>query len=595
MRLLLLLLFSLRLEAMVIDPVDPAFGVAVAEFATTPNGAQAQIFGFAGAPRGRVAVLTAQKDEPSCFDAAIVMFGPDGTIDRTFGANGRAPGAMLGLPACASPHALAVAPDGAIFIVAVEYQQPPRVWKARPDGTAAPGFGVGGSASLPGVESVWRATLQALPDGAIAVGGTGRLTGTETWGLAVIRLQANGLPDTSYGKGGIAFATPANRPIFMLSGAGMAVNADGSALVMGNIFEDDGGARTYTDATVARFDARGALDVTYGDAGFAIPLRDASTYAQSLAVRDGIAYLAGIQNRDVKSVFVARIDAGGHLDLRYGAAGIASSDSFYETDFDPIVAVDDAHRVYYLVTDLHLVPRVTRLAANGVPDPSFGLDGSAFPAASDWNFAGRTFTLLDDEGRLLVAADGLTPRDGSQRSTIGVTRLTQGGGHRDGVTGGTAIVFYNAALDHYFMTADRAEQALLDNGITAGWRRTGEDLRVVTSAALDPELSPVCRYYGRPEAHLDSHFFSAAPDECAAVAQRFGASWTLETSQAFQVHLPDRVTGACPRGSLKVVRAFDNRPDANHYYGWLAPAPPGWIYEGYGAGPYPTAFCAPLL
>lgn len=117
----------------------------------------------------------------------------------------------------------------------------------------------------------------------------------------------------------------------------------------------------------------------------------------------------------------------------------------------------------------------------------------------------------------------------------------------------------------------------------------------MTSVASDPELSPVCRYYGRPEAHLDSHFFSAAPDECAAVAQKFSASWLLETSQAFQVHLPDRTTGACPRGSLKIFRAFNNRADANHYYGWLPPGPAGWIYEGYGPGPYPTAFCAPLL
>jgi hypothetical protein len=109
------------------------------------------------------------------------------------------------------------------------------------------------------------------------------------------------------------------------------------------------------------------------------------------------------------------------------------------------------------------------------------------------------------------------------------------------------------------------------------------------------DLTPVCRFYGRPEAHLDSHFFSAAPDECAAVAARFGASWTLETDAAFHVHPADRTTGECPRGSEPVYRAFDNRVDANHYYDTLPRAPAGWTYEGYGPGARPTAFCAPLL
>ena len=89
---------------------------------------------------------------------------------------------------------------------------------------------------------------------------------------------------------------------------------------------------------------------------------------------------------------------------------------------------------------------------------------------------------------------------------------THGGGERPDITGGTAIIYYNAGLDHYFLTANPAEQVLLDTGVTAGWRMTGDAFRVVTSAPLDPELSPVCRYYGRPEAHLDSHFFSAARD-----------------------------------------------------------------------------------
>jgi hypothetical protein len=44
-----------------------------------------------------------------------------------------------------------------------------------------------------------------------------------------------------------------------------------------------------------------------------------------------------------------------------------------------------------------------------------------------------------------------------------------------------------------------------------------------------------------------------------------------------------------------VYRAFNNRADANHYYGVDFAAPAGWTYEGYGPGARPTAFCAPLF
>jgi hypothetical protein len=198
------------------------------------------------------------------------------------------------------------------------------------------------------------------------------------------------------------------------------------------------------------------------------------------------------------------------------------------------------------------------------------------------------------DGRFYLGMDG-TLNDVVDRNAIGIVRIAETGGHRDGIAAGTAIVYYHQQLAHYFLTADAAEQLKLDTGITAGWTRTGDRFRVVTASGGLPELSPVCRFYGRPEAGLDSHFFSAAPDECAAVLQKFSASWLLESSSVFAVHLPDRTTGACPRGSQRILRAFNQRPDANHYYGLFAVAPAGWTYEGYGPGPIPTAFCAPLL
>ena len=121
---------------------------------------------------------------------------------------------------------------------------------------------------------------------------------------------------------------------------------------------------------------------------------------------------------------------------------------------------------------------------------------------------------------------------------------------------------------------------------------------MVAAASGNPELSPVCRFYGLPEAHLDSHFYSASPTECAEVEGKFGASWRKESDNVFEVYLPDPVTGACPPRSRRIYRVFNGRTDANHYFG-LSPFPstPGsWtIIEGYGPPPHPVAMCAPIL
>src|SRR5437764_10126644 len=69
----------------------------------------------------------------------------------------------------------------------------------------------------------------------------------------------------------------------------------------------------------------------------------------------------------------------------------------------------------------------------------------------------------------------------------------------------TISEFYNATLDHYFITADSAEAAALDNGVHAGWMRTGYAFTGYETSSSNPLISPVCRYYRRPEAGLDPH------------------------------------------------------------------------------------------
>ena len=151
--------------------------------------------------------------------------------------------------------------------------------------------------------------------------------------------------------------------------------------------------------------------------------------------------------------------------------------------------------------------------------------------------------------------------------------------------------------DHYFITSDLNGIGKLDAGDFAWWQRTGETFPVISATVpVAAGFSPVCRVYGRPEAGLDSHFYSASTAECAAVVERFADAWLLESASLFSVSLPNAVDGRCESGSTPVYRLFDNRPDANHRYTTSISirdemVAVGWIPEEFG--PQAVAMCAP--
>ena len=164
-----------------------------------------------------------------------------------------------------------------------------------------------------------------------------------------------------------------------------------------------------------------------------------------------------------------------------------------------------------------------------------------------------------------------------------------------GVGGAVAPVdvveYYNASLDHYFITWSAAEQANLDAGKTpTKWLRTGYSFHAY--AAPQSGTSPVCRYY-LPPAFGDSHFFGRGTTECDATGIAHPA-FVLEDPQFMQMVLP--TAGACPAGTTPIYRAFSNRGDANHRYmtdrgvrdQMVAQ---GWLAEG--DGPDLVVMCAP--
>ncbi len=155
----------------------------------------------------------------------------------------------------------------------------------------------------------------------------------------------------------------------------------------------------------------------------------------------------------------------------------------------------------------------------------------------------------------------------------------------------TVVEYYNAALDHYFITWLPSEIAILDAGTQIkGWVRTGQTFKTYTSSRTG--TSPVCRYY-IPPALGNSHFFGRGTAECNATGQS-NPSFVLEDPAFMQMFLP--VAGACASDTTPVYRVFSNRSDANHRYMTdkairSQMVAKGWLAEG--DGPDLVVMCAP--
>ncbi|MFO1314504.1 MAG: hypothetical protein U1F58_02780 [Burkholderiales bacterium] len=157
-------------------------------------------------------------------------------------------------------------------------------------------------------------------------------------------------------------------------------------------------------------------------------------------------------------------------------------------------------------------------------------------------------------------------------------------------TTATAVEFYHAGFDHYFVTWVAAEIASLDSGATAGWARTGQSFKVF--ATPQGGTSPVCRIY-IPPGLGNGHFFGRDAEECDGTMRK-NPSFLLESAAFFHLYPPS--AGQCAAGQVPVYRAYSNRADANHRYttdratrdGMVAS---GWLAEGDGSDL--VVMCAP--
>lgn len=153
----------------------------------------------------------------------------------------------------------------------------------------------------------------------------------------------------------------------------------------------------------------------------------------------------------------------------------------------------------------------------------------------------------------------------------------------------SVIEFYDAGLDHYFLTQDADEIQHLDTAVHPGWVRTGQSFLAYVPGQTGGQVPPVWRFYGLPSAGLDSHVYTmgATAETFNLLVGPLGAAWNLETNDAFELYYPSYTDGSCPTGTVPVYRLWNHRADNDHRY-TTDPAVKaemiarGYIAEGYG-------------
>ena len=156
----------------------------------------------------------------------------------------------------------------------------------------------------------------------------------------------------------------------------------------------------------------------------------------------------------------------------------------------------------------------------------------------------------------------------------------------------SVVEFYNASLDHYFITYVTDEIAKLDNGTFKGWVRTG--LSFNAFANTQSGTSAVCRIYIPPDKG-DGHFFGRDANECAGTMSK-NPTFFLESDAFLYLYPP--TLGNCAAGQVPVYRAYSNRADANHRYTTSRAVRDQMVGKGWqaeGDGDDIVVMCAPGL
>jgi len=460
------------------------------------------------------------------------------------------------------------------------------------DGTFDTAFGNGGIVITPvaiGTIGDAGTSVALQADGKILVGGFTAANGNLDF--AVVRYNANGTIDTTFG-GGDGIAITAVGPGAAADQAlHLAVQSDGKIVLVG-LTQPTSGPLT-GDVAIVRYNSNGSLDATFGSAGVVITPVSPGTGADAaravLSLSDGGILIAG-------SAFFAatgddftllRYTATGALDTSFGGG-----DGIVTTSIGPFL--DQARSILQQPDGRVVIAGVgtvfpnsnfalARYNADGSPDTTFGTNGVVTTAVGTGPSSGTSVALQAD-GKLLVA--GSTTTTNVANNDFAIVRYNQNGSVDTTFgTNGIVVTSIGPGIDTPNAISVQADGKIVVGGSALSATGTTFDFALARYNA-DGSLDATFRAEERVTANEGAAFSYTVPAD--RFADPDGDALTLSATQTDGGDLPAWLTfdagtrtlsGTAPAGSADVhvrVTATDAGGLSASYTYWIyTNAPPG--------------------
>lgn len=283
------------------------------------------------------------------------------------------------------------------------------VMRFKTDGTMDSTFGTNGKIQrIPGSGNSYINTVAIQPDQKILIGGYIAVGigphFNENFGL--MRLNPNGDNDSTFGVNGLLNSDMGDSTEMLRS---IALQPDGKIVAVGSVGPYSNFAQN--DIAIARYLNNGSLDISFGNGGIVLNDIAFEDHAQKVLIQaDGKIVIAGISVNDTlfeTKTFILRYLSNGQIDNTFGIQGMFShrSNAFGCADMalqpdGKIVAV-----VTLLDANFNHENSILRLNTDGTLDNTFGMGGMAKNTTCIEYGSGAIS--LQPDGKILVAGQSI--------------------------------------------------------------------------------------------------------------------------------------------------------------------------------------------
>jgi uncharacterized delta-60 repeat protein len=394
--------------------IDSGFGDAGKVFTDVENGSEDYAGPLQIQSDGKI-LLAGSAYLPNHADFILVRYATSGTLDETFGTNGKVV-TDIGTDSEDQVTAMQIQSDGKILVAGYSNANGSEdfsILRFTLSGALDTSFGVNGKV-LTDINSNshdYARSLQIQNDGKILVSGYSYGTGTED--LVIVRYNSDGTLDMSFGTNGVVrtdVSSNSNDKAFA-----MQIQSDNKILIAGASNANSSGP----DFMIARYTTTGSLDLSFNSTGIVTTDFDNASVDEAAALKilsDGKILVSGYSNINGFNNFaIARYTATGSLDTSFDIDGMAISHfTSSSTDTTTIIQIQSDGKI--LIGGNSTASggddfAIARYSSIGDLDTSFNGNGKLTTNIGMGSNEEMTALKIQSDGKILVA--GVTDALGS--------------------------------------------------------------------------------------------------------------------------------------------------------------------------------------